>query len=139
MQLSYQLDEIERAAKYLLDQTSTSIIRIDGAMGAGKTTLISAVTKMLGVTDTASSPTFSLVNNYQKENEVFYHFDFYRLNHPDEALDFGLEEYLESGNLCFLEWAEKVSTHLPLEYDHFVIKEQKDGSRIIEKINPLKS
>jgi tRNA threonylcarbamoyladenosine biosynthesis protein TsaE len=54
-------------------------------------------------------------------------------------LDFGLEEYLESGNLCFLEWAEKVSTHLPLEYDHFVIKEQKDGSRIIEKINPLKS
>lgn len=139
MQLSYQLDEIERAAKYLLDQTSTSIIRIDGAMGAGKTTLISAVTKILGVTDTASSPTFSLVNNYQKENEVFYHFDFYRLNHPDEALDFGLEEYLESGNLCFLEWAEKVSTHLPLKYDHFVIKEQKDGSRIIEKINPLKS
>jgi tRNA threonylcarbamoyladenosine biosynthesis protein TsaE len=108
-------------------------------MGAGKTTLISAVTKILGVTDTASSPTFSLVNNYRKENEVFYHFDFYRLNHPDEALDFGLEEYLESGNLCFLEWAEKVSTHLPLEYDHFVIKEQKDGSRIIEKINPLKS
>jgi len=104
MQLSYQLDEIERAAQYLLDQASTSIIRIDGAMG-----------------------------------EVFYHFDFYRLNHPDEALDFGLEEYLESGNLCFLEWAEKVSTHLPLEYDHFVIKEQKDGSRIIEKIKPLKS
>ena len=139
MQLSYQLDGIERAARYLLDQASTAVIRIDGPMGAGKTTLISAAVKILGVTDTVSSPTFSLVNNYQKENEVFYHFDFYRLNHPDEALDIGLEEYLESGNLCFLEWAEKVSTHLPLEYDHFVIKEQKDGSRIIEKIKSLKS
>ena len=71
MQLSYQLDEIERAARYLLDQASTAVIRIDGPMGAGKTTLISAAVKILGVTDTVSSPTFSLVNNYQKENEVF--------------------------------------------------------------------
>ena len=105
MQLSYKLDEIERAARYLIDQASTAVIRIDGSMGAGKTTLISAVVKILGVTDTVSSPTFSLVNNYQKENEVINHFDFYRLNHPDEALDIGLEEYLESGNLCLLEWA----------------------------------
>ena len=134
MQLSYHLDEIERAAQYLLDQASTSIIRIDGAMGGGKTTLISAVIKILGVTDTASSPTFSLVNNYQKENEVFYHFDFYRLNHPDEALDIGLEEYLESGHLCLLEWAEKVSPHLPLEYDHFIIEVQSDESRILQKL-----
>ena len=87
MQLSYKLDEIERAARYLIDQASTAVIRIDGSMGAGKTTLISAVVKILGVTDTVSSPTFSLVNNYQKENEVINHFYFYRLNHPDEALD----------------------------------------------------
>jgi len=126
MQLSYKLDEIERAARYLIDQASTAVIRIDGSMGAGKTTLISAVVKILGVTDTVSSPTFSLVNNYQKENEVINHFDFYRLNHPDEALDIGLEEYLESGNLCLLEWAEKVIPHLPLEYDHFIIVVQSD-------------
>ena len=105
-----------------------------GQNGAGKTTLISAVIKILGVTDTVSSPTFSIVNNYQKENEVFYHFDFYRLNHPDEALDIGLEEYLESGNLCLIEWAEKVSPHLPLEYDHFIIEVQSDESRILKKI-----
>lgn len=134
MQLSYQLDEIETAARHLLDQASTAVIRIDGPMGAGKTTLISAAVKILGVTDTVSSPTFSLVNNYQKENEVFYHFDFYRLNHPDEALDIGLEEYLESGHLCLLEWAEKVSPHLPLEYDHFIIEVQSDESRILKKL-----
>jgi tRNA threonylcarbamoyladenosine biosynthesis protein TsaE len=134
MHLSYQLDEIERAARYLLDRASTAVIRIDGPMGAGKTTLISAAVKILGVTDTVSSPTFSLVNNYQKENEVFYHFDFYRLNHPDEALDIGLEEYLESGHLCLLEWAEKVSPHLPLEYDHFIIEVQNDESRILKKL-----
>jgi tRNA threonylcarbamoyladenosine biosynthesis protein TsaE len=134
MQLSYKLDEIERAARYLIDQASTAVIRIDGSMGAGKTTLISAVVKILGVTDTVSSPTFSLVNNYQKENEVINHFDFYRLNHPDEALDIGLEEYLESGNLCLLEWAEKVIPHLPLEYDHFIIVVQSDESRILKKL-----
>ena len=134
MQLSYKLDEIERAARYLIDQASTAVIRIDGSMGAGKTTLISAVVKILGVTDTVSSPTFSLVNNYQKENEVINHFYFYRLNHPDEALDIGLEEYLESGNLCLLEWAEKVIPHLPLEYDHFIIVVQSDESRILKKL-----
>jgi tRNA threonylcarbamoyladenosine biosynthesis protein TsaE len=134
MQLSYKLDEIERAARYLIDQASTAVIRIDGSMGAGKTTLISAVVKILGVTDTVCSPTFSLVNNYQKENEVINHFDFYRLNHPDEALDIGLEEYLESGNLCLLEWAEKVIPHLPLEYDHFIIVVQSDESRILKKL-----
>jgi tRNA threonylcarbamoyladenosine biosynthesis protein TsaE len=134
MQLSYKLDEIERAARYLIDQASTAVIRIDGSMGAGKTTLISAVVKILGMTDTVSSPTFSLVNNYQKENEVINHFDFYRLNHPDEALDIGLEEYLESGNLCLLEWAEKVIPHLPLEYDHFIIVVQSDESRILKKL-----
>jgi len=139
MQLTYQLDEIEQAADYLLTQSTTSIIRIDGAMGAGKTTLISAATQKLGVMDTASSPTFSLVNRYQNQNEVFYHFDFYRLNHADEALDFGLEEYLESGSICFLEWAEIISPHLPLEYDHFVIEQQEEGKRILKKIKHIDS
>jgi len=139
MQLTYQLDEIEQAADYLLTQATTSIIRIDGAMGAGKTTLISAATQKLGVMDTASSPTFSLVNRYQNQNEVFYHFDFYRLNHADEALDFGLEEYLESGSICFLEWAEIIAPNLPLEYDNFVIEQQEEGKRILKKIKHIDS
>ncbi|MDB3862322.1 tRNA (adenosine(37)-N6)-threonylcarbamoyltransferase complex ATPase subunit type 1 TsaE [Flavobacteriaceae bacterium] len=133
MQLCFTLDEIERAAQHLLEHSLSSVIRIDGDMGAGKTTLISEATKLLGIKEAANSPTFSLVNSYNSDTKTFYHFDFYRLNHPDEALDFGLEEYLESGNLCFLEWAEKIIPHLPLHYDHFILKEQKNGSRILVK------
>lgn len=133
MKLSFTLNQINKAAQLLLDNTKTSVIRLDGNMGAGKTTLISAVTKLLGVKEPVSSPTFSLVNCYQTNNNTLYHFDFYRLNHPDEALDFGFDEYLDSGNLCFLEWAEKVSSHLPLYYDYFTLKEQKNGNRILEK------
>ena len=102
----------------LLKKFTHSVIRIDGVMGAGKTTLISNLCKSLGVEESISSPTFSLVNTYVGSTGPIYHFDFYRLEHPDEALDFGLEEYLESGQWCFLEWAEKVSPHLPLSYDH---------------------
>jgi tRNA threonylcarbamoyladenosine biosynthesis protein TsaE len=134
MQLSFTLPEIEIVAQKLLDQASTTVIRIDGEMGAGKTTLIATIVKLLGVNEGASSPTFSLVNSYEGKDKTFYHFDFYRLNHPDEALDIGLEEYLESGNLCLLEWAEKVIPHLPLEYDHFIIVVQSDESRILKKL-----
>jgi tRNA threonylcarbamoyladenosine biosynthesis protein TsaE len=133
MQLSFTLNQIEKAAQLLIELSTTSVIRLDGEMGAGKTTLISAATKLLGVEESASSPTFSLINSYKSKNRTFHHFDFYRLNHPDEALDFGLEEYLESGNLCFLEWAEKITPHLPLQYDYFILKEQKNGERILEK------
>ena len=94
---------------------------------------ISATTKLLGVEEPASSPTFSLINSYKGNNQTFYHFDFYRLKHADEALDFGLEEYLDSGNLCFLEWAEKITPHLPLAYDYFILSVQKNGDRILEK------
>lgn len=134
MQLSFKLDEIKVAAKYLLDHSNTSIIRIDGEMGAGKTTLIAEAIKLLGIKEAINSPTFSLVNSYKKNDKIFFHFDFYRLNHPDEALDFGLEEYLDSGNLCFLEWAERIIPNLPLKYDHFLIKNKNNGARIIEKI-----
>jgi len=135
MQMSFTLPEIEIVAQKLLDQASTNVIRIDGEMGAGKTTLIATIVKLLGVKEGASSPTFSLVNSYEGKDKTFYHFDFYRLNHPDEALDFGLEEYLDSGSLCFLEWADKITPHLPINYDHFTIQQQKDGSRLLKKIN----
>jgi tRNA threonylcarbamoyladenosine biosynthesis protein TsaE len=82
-------------------------------MGAGKTTLISALCKSLGSTDDLSSPTFSIVNEYQSNVGVIYHFDFYRIKTIEEAFDFGLEEYLYSGNYCFLEWSEKVEALLP--------------------------
>jgi tRNA threonylcarbamoyladenosine biosynthesis protein TsaE len=135
MEFRFKLDEIKAAAQLLLDHSSTLVIRIDGEMGVGKTTLIAEAVKLLGASDTVSSPTFSLVNCYKKNNKaLFYHFDFYRLEHPDEALDFGIEEYLDSGHLCFLEWADKIAPHLPLNYDFFQLKVEKEGTRVLSKI-----
>ena len=134
MQLSFTVNEIKEAAQHLLDYSLTSVIRVDGEMGVGKTTLISKAARLLGVKEAVNSPTFSLVNTYESNNIIFYHFDFYRLNHPDEALDFGIEEYFDSGNLCFLEWAERITPHLPIYHDHFIIN-KKNGNRILTKIN----
>ena len=122
MDLIFKKDELDLAVKLILKQRSCKVIRIDGPMGAGKTTLISALCKHLCIEDTINSPSFSLVNCYKGKNGPVYHFDFYRLENSNEALDFGVEEYFESGALCFLEWAEKIEKHLPLKYDHFKLK-----------------
>ncbi|MGV8877951.1 MAG: tRNA (adenosine(37)-N6)-threonylcarbamoyltransferase complex ATPase subunit type 1 TsaE [Sphingobacteriaceae bacterium] len=87
-----------------------------GEMGAGKTTLIKSICLALGVTDLVSSPTFSIINDYQSKNGSVYHFDFYRLKNQDEALDMGYEEYFYSGNYCLVEWPEKISKLLPQTY-----------------------
>jgi tRNA threonylcarbamoyladenosine biosynthesis protein TsaE len=82
-------------------------------MGAGKTTFIKQLAKELGVMEATSSPTFSLVNEYQtNDNQIVYHFDFYRLKNETEALDMG-DEYLYSGNWCFIEWAENIPNLIP--------------------------
>ena len=121
MLITYELSDISAISNLLIQDFSTKVIRIDGDMGTGKTTLISSLCKSLGVKETISSPTFSLVNTYHIGDEKIYHFDFYRLKNENEAIDFGIEEYLESGNICFMEWAEKISSHLPLEYDHYIL------------------
>ena len=132
MLITYELSDISAISNLLIKDFSTKVIRIDGDMGTGKTTLISSLCKSLGVKETISSPTFSLVNTYHIGNEKIYHFDFYRLKNENEAIDFGLEEYLESGNICFMEWAEKISSHLPLEYDHYILNIVDEKYRKIE-------
>ena len=132
MLINYELSDINAISNLLIQDFSTKVIRIDGDMGTGKTTLISSLCKSLGVKETISSPTFSLVNTYHFGNEKIYHFDFYRLKNENEAIDFGLEEYLESGNICFMEWAEKISSHLPLEYDHYILNIVDEKYRKIE-------
>ena len=119
MKSLFNLSELDSVAKNLIDSLSTKIIRIDGVMGSGKTTLISSVCKQLNIQDEISSPTFSIVNTYSSPKGPVYHFDFYRLKNTNEVYDFGLEEYLDSGHFCFLEWAEKITPHLPEDYDHF--------------------
>ncbi|MCW5912765.1 MAG: tRNA (adenosine(37)-N6)-threonylcarbamoyltransferase complex ATPase subunit type 1 TsaE [Cyclobacteriaceae bacterium] len=86
---------------------------LQGEMGSGKTTLVKTLVKQLGLDDVVTSPTFSIVNEYGRGKKIVYHFDFYRLKQDTEALDLGFEEYLASGNLCLIEWAEKASAFLP--------------------------
>ena len=131
MEYVYNLDNINKASKLVIDNIKTTVVRIDGKMGAGKTKIISNICMQLGVKEVITSPTFSLINTYQSTNGPIYHFDFYRLQNPNEALDIGIEEYLESGNVCFLEWAEKIENHLPLNYDHYILKVLNDNTRKI--------
>jgi tRNA threonylcarbamoyladenosine biosynthesis protein TsaE len=104
----------------------------EGHMGAGKTTLIKEICQQLGVENSIGSPTYSLVNEYvTTHGKTLYHFDFYRLKKEMEALDYGLEEYFDSGNLCLCEWPSKIPNLWPLEYLMIKISADLDGSRQI--------
>lgn len=108
------------------------VVLFYGEMGAGKTTLIKEICKQLGVTDSMSSPTFALVNEYQtKDNGTVYHFDLYRIKNTEECLDIGMEEYVYSGNYCFIEWPETAVPLLPPNYCSLHIKTEKDNTRSI--------
>ena len=111
----YYITDLEEIAKKIIGQAGNKTIWIfEGEMGAGKTTLIKAICKKLGVLSAVQSPTFSIVNEYATAGgDNVYHFDFYRLKRESEALDFGIEEYFDSGNICLLEWAEKIESLLP--------------------------
>ena len=107
-------------------------IAFDGEMGAGKTTFIKAVCNELGVIDIVNSPTFSIVNDYATaDGRHIYHFDFYRLKSPQEALDFGIEEYFASNSLCLMEWPEQIEPLLPDDTLQVTIAVGSDGSRTI--------
>ena len=133
MKRTYTLSDIHEIAKWVLDCCNSKILLFDGPMGTGKTTLIKAMSKELGVTDMTSSPTFSLVNEYHSNtDQIVYHFDFYRIEIEDEAYDMGVEEYFESGAWCFIEWPEKVQNLLPLDSDVIKLTINTDNSRTLE-------
>ena len=126
------LESIDEAARELLVFSEDSrIFAFYGEMGAGKTTFIKAVCKILKVEDNVSSPTFSIVNEYlSQEGEKIFHFDFYRIKNENEAYDMGCEEYFYSGNHCFIEWPEKIHNLLPSKLVLVRIVE-KEGKRFI--------
>lgn len=128
------LDGLETAAaEFLKEIGQNRLVALYGAMGAGKTTFTTAVCKALGVEEDAiSSPTFAIVNEYRSRGgESIFHFDFYRINKPAEALDIGLYDYLDSGCLCIMEWPENIEDLLPEETLKVSITVSPSGSRIL--------
>ena len=114
------LDELDMVAQAVLNSLEgRTVVALDAPMGAGKTTLISRIAEQLGAEDDVTSPTFAIVNEYVGER-VIYHFDMYRIERVEEALDFGCEEYISSGELCLIEWPEKIEPLLP--EDTMVVK-----------------
>jgi tRNA threonylcarbamoyladenosine biosynthesis protein TsaE len=130
MEIIFSLDEIEEVAQKILAEKPHKVILFHGNMGVGKTTLIKALAKQLGVRNATSSPTFSLVNEYQTDdNQYVYHFDVYRLKSEAEALDMGIDEYLYSDHWCFIEWAEKIPNLLPDNYSTIDLSITFEGKR----------
>lgn len=123
-----------------LFEAASEILRFDpqmrcflfhGEMGSGKTTLIKQLSRQLGVADTVSSPTYSIVNEYRGSAGIVYHFDFYRIKSQSEAFDIGFEEYVASGHYCFIEWPEMIPDLFPEEYIKVSIQATESGTRIL--------
>ena len=126
--MKFHIPDIESipavAMEFLRAAGDKRIFAFHGDLGAGKTTFIKALCEQLGVEDAMSSPSFSIVNEYHADGKSVFHFDLYRLRKPEEAFDIGLEEYLYSGNYCFVEWPEMAGELLPEETVHVFISEE---------------
>ena len=120
----------DTARQFIDAMGERTVFAFNGKMGAGKTTFIKAICEVMGVKETVNSPTFSIVNEYEaSDGRIIYHFDCYRIKNTQEALDLGAEEYLYSGNLCFIEWSENMAPLLPDTLVNVDIEEMEDGSR----------
>lgn len=127
------ISEIQESAKDFLSHfPKPSVIAFFGEMGAGKTTFIKAICQELGVIDTVNSPTFAIINEYEVEQgKNLYHFDLYRMEKPEEVVDIGFEDYLYSGNWCFIEWPEIAESYFPENLVRVKIEEIENGRRKI--------
>ena len=136
MEKNYSLPEISEIAKEIIQHAKHKVLLFYGNMGVGKTTLIKEIVKELGVLDRVSSPTFSLVNEYHTQNdEKVFHFDFYRIEEEEEALDMGVEEYFYSNSWCLVEWPNKVENLLPLKSVTITITANENQLRTVQLIN----
>ncbi|MEZ4855945.1 MAG: tRNA (adenosine(37)-N6)-threonylcarbamoyltransferase complex ATPase subunit type 1 TsaE [Gelidibacter sp.] len=132
MEITYHIDDITTVANKVAKNLSSKTILFYGAMGVGKTTFIKALAATLGSIDTVNSPTFSIVNEYELKNDVIYHFDLYRIKDEQEALNFGIEDYLMSNHYIFIEWPEKISDLLPKQAEIISIVLNNDASRTLK-------
>lgn len=137
MEHTFTIQDLPKVAEKVLLNTSNKILLFYGNMGVGKTTMIKEIAKSLGVTDTISSPTFSIVNEYEIDNDKIFHFDFYRIKNEEEVLDIGIEEYFYSGHWIFIEWPEKIKNLLPIENTKINLIKNKNQTRTINMM-PVK-
>jgi tRNA threonylcarbamoyladenosine biosynthesis protein TsaE len=131
----YSLSEVDQIADYIIANASNRVLLFFGEMGVGKTTLIKEICKSLHSDDVISSPTFSLVNEYRTQyDEPIYHFDFYRIDSEEEALDIGVEDYFYSGDWCLIEWPNNIENLLPLGAVEIHLSHAAEGKRSIQLI-----
>ena len=130
---SIKLKDLPRIADHIVLNATSKVIVFYGEMGVGKTTLIKEIAKRIGVTEIISSPTYSIVNEYELENDKLFHFDCYRLASEDEALDIGIEDYLFSNHWNLIEWPEKIENLLPEKKMSIELSKNKNGSRTLKE------
>lgn len=134
------IGEIDKAAaEFISGIKGNKIIAFYAPMGAGKTTFTTAICKQMGIDENEiSSPTFSIVNEYKTGNgDSVYHFDFYRIQRQEEAFDIGFQDYIDSGKLCMIEWAENIDEILPEDSLKVYISVNEDESRTVSWDSPL--
>ena len=131
MNVEYRLSEIKNVSQQLWNEAKAhKIWAFHGEMGAGKTTFIHALCEVLGVTDTISSPTFAIINEYKSDIAgTIFHSDWYRIKNEEEALQAGVEDCLLSGNLCLIEWPEKAPGILPADAFNIFIETVNEKTR----------
>lgn len=132
-ELTFKLENLpEVANEFINSMGDDRIFLFEGEMGSGKTTFIAEVCRQLGADDDFGSPTFSLVNEYaDSKGNPIYHFDLYRIDTPQEALDMGAEEYFNSGEICLVEWPDRLGNLMPEDGKTVAIIVNPDGSRTI--------
>ena len=131
MNLLYTIEEIDKAANFVLDNLKTNNILLIGNVGAGKTTLIKQICLKLGVSDLTNSPTFSLINVYKTKNTSIFHMDLYRLKNINEVIDLGVMEYIDANNTVIIEWPELLIKNFNFNYSKIEISTVSDNRRRI--------
>ncbi|MAZ72687.1 MAG: tRNA (adenosine(37)-N6)-threonylcarbamoyltransferase complex ATPase subunit type 1 TsaE [Flavobacteriaceae bacterium] len=131
MRITYTLEELPEVTGKVLLEVSTKTLLFYGEMGVGKTTFINTLAQQLGVKEALSSPTFSIVNEYELKGDKLFHFDCYRLKNEEEALDIGIEDYLDTNHWCFVEWPERIESLLPDTSTKIALTKNQNGSRTV--------
>lgn len=132
IEFTYHLKDIDAIAASVLEHLDSKTVLFNGSMGAGKTTFINALLRAMHSTDVATSPTFSIVNEYVLPHDKIYHFDFYRIESIDEAYNFGIEDYLNSNHWLFMEWPERIEYLIPEDRQTITIIDLENNTRSLK-------